>query len=117
MHIGAGVWKSIFWLIFKMSEIEIRLVNTILINGCVNLIAVALYGCLFTDKTPAAFANFRLWQSVGFVIPFAYSNFLCTDVKLYILTSMLLLGMTGYVIVEVRHRSSAKRQPSPHFTE
>jgi len=84
--------------------------------SCVNLIAVALYGCLFVEETPAAFANFRLWQSLGFVIPFAYSNFLCTDVKLYILASVLVIGMTGYVIVEFRHRRSAKRQPSD-FTE
>lgn len=77
----------------------------------------ALYGCLFVDETPAAFANFRLWQSVGFVIPFAYSNFLCTDVKLYILMLMLLLGMTGYVVVEARHRSSLKQRHPPHFTE
>jgi len=63
------------------------------------------------DETPAAFANFRLWQSLGFVIPFAYSNFLCTDVKLYILTTMLVLGMTGCIIVEFRCRTSSKQPP------
>jgi len=82
-----------------------------------NLVAVALYGCLFMDETPAAFANFRLWQSLGFVIPFAYSNFLCTGVKLYILTAMLVIGMTGYVIVEFRRRTAEKHLQSPDFTE
>jgi len=69
------------------------------------------------DETPAAFANFRLWQSLGFVIPFAYSNFLCTDVKLYILMAMLILGVAGYIIVEYTHRSAAERRRPPHFTE
>jgi len=69
------------------------------------------------DETPAAFANFRLWQSLGFVIPFAYSNFLCTDVKLYILMAMLILGTAGYIIVEYTHRSTAERRQPAHFTE
>jgi len=83
----------------------------------VNVTVVALYGCLFVEETPAAFANFRLWQSLGFVIPFAYSNFLCTDVKLYILTSVLVIGIVGYVIVELRQHSSAKRRQPPDFAE
>jgi len=70
------------------------------------MIAVAMYGCLFVDEAPAAFANFRLWQSLGFVIPFAYSNFLCTDVKLYVLMTVLVLGVIGYIVVEIRHRRS-----------
>ena len=34
------------------------------------------------------------------MVAFAYSSFLCTSVKLYIMTSVLLLGMLGYFVTE-----------------
>ena len=60
----------------------------------------ALYGSIFSNETEAAFSNYRLWESMGFVIAFAYSSVLCTSVKLYILSSMLVLGVTGFYIVK-----------------
>ncbi|KAM4694032.1 protein unc-93 homolog A-like isoform 2-T2 [Discoglossus pictus] len=60
----------------------------------------ALYGVLFDQNKEAAFANFRLWQSVGFIITFAYSNYLCVYVKLYVVLSVMLLGMLLYLVVE-----------------
>lgn len=64
---------------------------------------VAMYGSLFGSESEAAFSNYRMWESLGFIIAFAYSTFLCVNVKLYILTSVLLLGMTGYLLVEYIH--------------
>ncbi|XP_060686987.1 protein unc-93 homolog A [Hemiscyllium ocellatum] len=60
----------------------------------------ALYGVLFLSHKEAAFANYRLWESVGFVTAFAYANFLCIKVKLIILVIVLFLGMIMYGIVE-----------------
>lgn len=60
----------------------------------------ALYGVTFSDESEAAFANYRMWESFGFIIAFAYSNFICTSSKLYILTSFLCAGMVGFFIVE-----------------
>ncbi|XP_053315889.1 protein unc-93 homolog A-like [Spea bombifrons] len=60
----------------------------------------AFYGVLFADHKEAAFANYRLWESLGYVITFAYSNFLCVNVKLYIVLSVMILGMTLYLVVE-----------------
>uniref|UniRef100_A0A8C5PRE9 Protein unc-93 homolog A n=1 Tax=Leptobrachium leishanense TaxID=445787 RepID=A0A8C5PRE9_9ANUR len=60
----------------------------------------ALYGVLFHDHKEAAFSNYRVWQSVGFVITYAYSNFLCVSVKLYIILSVMILGMILYLVVE-----------------
>ncbi|XP_072359612.1 protein unc-93 homolog A-like [Scyliorhinus torazame] len=60
----------------------------------------ALYGVLFLENKEAAFANYRLWESVGFVTAFAYANFLCIKVKLIILVIVLILGMALYGIVE-----------------
>ncbi|XP_075056801.1 protein unc-93 homolog A-like isoform X2 [Mixophyes fleayi] len=60
----------------------------------------ALYGVLFDDHKEAAFANYCLWESLGFVIAYGYSTFLCVSVKLYIILLVLVLGMALYTLVE-----------------
>lgn len=60
----------------------------------------ALYGVLFPRDKEAAFANYRMWESLGFVIAFAYSTFLCQEYKLYILIAVLVLTVITYPIVE-----------------
>lgn len=63
-------------------------------------IFLALSGILFPGKEEASYSNFRLWESTGSVITYAYSPYLCTDVKLYLLLGLLLIGATGYTVVE-----------------
>ncbi|XP_039604702.1 protein unc-93 homolog A [Polypterus senegalus] len=60
----------------------------------------ALYGVLFEKHKEAAFSNYRLWESVGFVIAFGYSTFLCVYVKLYVVLAVLIIGMVLYGCVE-----------------
>lgn len=60
----------------------------------------ALYGVLFPRDKEAAFANYRMWESLGFVIAFAYSTFLCLEYKLYILLAVLVVTVITYPIVE-----------------
>ncbi|KAM4694249.1 protein unc-93 homolog A-like [Discoglossus pictus] len=60
----------------------------------------ALYGVLFEKNKEAAFANFCLWESIGFVIAFGYSTVLCVSVKLYILLCVLFIGIIFYTVVE-----------------
>ncbi|XP_008067057.2 protein unc-93 homolog A [Carlito syrichta] len=60
----------------------------------------ALFGVLFERNKEAAFANYRLWEALGFVIAFGYSTFLCVYVKLYILLGVLTLTMVAYGTVE-----------------
>ncbi|XP_034555728.1 protein unc-93 homolog A isoform X2 [Notolabrus celidotus] len=62
----------------------------------------SLYGVLFPRDKEAAFANYRMWESLGFVIAFAYSTFLCLEYKLYILLAVLVLTMITYPIVEYK---------------
>lgn len=64
------------------------------------LLPAALYGVLFPRDKEAAFANYRMWESLGFVIAFAYSTFICLEYKLYILLAVLLLTSVTYPIVE-----------------
>ncbi|OXB57473.1 hypothetical protein ASZ78_009250 [Callipepla squamata] len=79
------------------------------------LFALGLYGVLFEKHTEAAFANYRLWESCGFVIAFGYSTTLRVYIKLYILLAVLMLAMVTYGVVEYLE---AKRSPEiPAATE
>ena len=68
------------------------------------IIVSAFYGDLFPKQQEAAFSNCRLWISMGMVISFIFSNFLCIKMKLYLLIGNLLLGYTCYMIVEFMGR-------------
>lgn len=69
-----------------------------------------LYGTLFRRNKEAAFSNYRLWESSGFVIAYAYSTHLCAKMKLYVMLSVLILGILMYVIVEILHARKVRRQ-------
>ncbi|KAK2114718.1 Protein unc-93 A, partial [Saguinus oedipus] len=72
-----------------------------------------LYGVLFEKSKEAAFANYRLWEALGFVTAFGYSTFLCIHVKLYILLGVLSLTMAAYGIVECVESKNAIRPRDP----
>jgi hypothetical protein len=59
----------------------------------------ALYGVLFKEDQEAAFANYRLWESLGFCAAFAYGNTLNSYVKLIICLVFLILGKRRYKCV------------------
>lgn len=61
-----------------------------------------LYGTLFRRNKEAAFSNYRLWESLGFVIAYAYSTALCARMKLYAVMCVLAFGAFCYIIVEIR---------------
>ncbi|XP_023203983.1 protein unc-93 homolog A-like [Xiphophorus maculatus] len=60
----------------------------------------ALYGVLFPRDKEAAFASYCMWESLGYVIAFAYSTFLCLEYKLYIMLAVLVISMITYPVVE-----------------
>ncbi|KAM4042770.1 LOW QUALITY PROTEIN: protein unc-93 homolog A-like [Anomaloglossus baeobatrachus] len=66
----------------------------------------SLYGVLFEKNKEAAFANFSLWESLGFAIAFGYSSFLCVYIKLYILMCFIVVGILLYGAVEyIEHKN------------
>lgn len=67
----------------------------------------SLYGLLFRSNQEAAFSNFRLWESLGFAISYAYSTYFCTSTKLYLLVVYLSVGIVGYLAIET---SEAKKK-------
>uniref|UniRef100_A0A8C5WDU2 Protein unc-93 homolog A n=1 Tax=Leptobrachium leishanense TaxID=445787 RepID=A0A8C5WDU2_9ANUR len=69
----------------------------------------SLYGILFEKNKEAAFANFSLWESLGFAIAFGYSSFLCVYIKLYILMCVIVIGILLYGAVEYIERRKCHR--------
>jgi hypothetical protein len=69
-----------------------------------------IYGTLFRRNKEAAFSNYRLWESAGFVIAYAYSTHLCARMKLYVMLAVLLAGFAGYIVVEILHKRKALRR-------
>ena len=66
---------------------------------------------IFSKELEAAFANFHMWDSLGVIIVFGYSAELCTSVKLYIATSILVTGAVGYYMVEYLQHRKSKVEP------
>jgi len=61
----------------------------------------ALYGCLFANDEEAAFSNYRLWESMGFLFAFiTNATGVCVLPKIVTTIIFLVLGMSGYFVVE-----------------
>lgn len=68
----------------------------------------AFYGVLFPTNQEAAFSNYRLWESVGFVIAFAYGNYICISTKIQILICFLILGVALYGVIEFKRKNETE---------
>ncbi len=71
-----------------------------------------MYGVFFHDNQEAAFSNYRLWESLGFVIAFAYANYLCITTKLIILLVVLIISLVGYFTAEWVNKSQIDQEYS-----
>ncbi|XP_063244913.1 UNC93-like protein isoform X2 [Bacillus rossius redtenbacheri] len=68
-----------------------------------------IYGTLFRRNKEAAFSNYRLWESAGFVVAYAYSTHLCARMKLFVMLAVLVVGFAGYLVVELLQKRKADR--------
>ncbi|XP_044779932.1 protein unc-93 homolog A isoform X2 [Bubalus bubalis] len=85
-------------------------------TGRTALFALALFGVLFEKNKEAAFASYRLWEALGFVIAFGYSKFLCVSAKLYVLLGVLSAAMAAYGAVEYLESRKAGGPPAAERT-
>lgn len=87
---GRPGWLAFFWfpIFWGMSDAVIQTQ----IN--------AIYGAFFADNQDAAFSNYRLFESIGFICPFVYDGLLCVSTKLYIQIIVLLVAAVFYVLCE-----------------
>lgn len=72
----------------------------------------AMYGVFFHDNQEPAFSNYRLWESLGFVVAFAYANYLCIITKLIILLVVLTISLVGYFLAEYVHKTQIDQEYS-----
>ena len=60
--------------------------------------STALYGESFPDRSEGAYSNYNVWFGFGSAAAYAYSDYLCTDVKVYIVIGSILFAMLCYII-------------------
>ncbi|CAG0879668.1 unnamed protein product [Cyprideis torosa] len=72
----------------------------------------ALYGILFPDNEEAGFSNYRLWESLGFILAYALNNTACVRATSWIVLVVLLIGVIGYLGVEYLSRKKAAQSIS-----
>ncbi|GLH03527.1 Protein unc-93 homolog A [Gryllus bimaculatus] len=65
---------------------------------------MAMCGILFPGEEEAAFSNFRLWESLGYIVAYAYSAYIITYAKIYVLLVFLAAGVGLYVVIEISEK-------------
>merc|ERR1711892_1236114 len=69
----------------------------------------ALYGVLFASDEEAAFSNYRLWESMGFLLAFVtQASGVCVMPKLILALFLLAFAMVGYLMLELLERKEAR---------
>ena len=73
---------------------------------------------LFSEKKEAAFAGLKMCQAMGAVTNFLTAKMMCTTSKIYLIMTVLVVAMTGYVVLEIRLRvnSEDKKQKEKRVT-
>ncbi len=56
---------------------------------------------LFEREEEAAFSNYRLWESLGFLVAYILQTQVCVLTKLWVLVFFLSTGMAGYAVIEI----------------
>merc|ERR1739844_494290 len=72
----------------------------------------ALYGVLFENDEEAAFSNYRLWESLGFIFAYVLQTQVCVYSKLLAVLFVLAFGMVGYLYIELCEWRKKKQQSS-----
>ncbi|XP_047502870.1 UNC93-like protein isoform X3 [Penaeus chinensis] len=70
----------------------------------------ALYGVLFTDSSEAAFSNYRLWESLGYILGYLVTTYSCMMTKLYFSACFLVAGMLGFYAIEIWERKKGNHK-------
>ncbi|XP_057311199.1 protein unc-93 homolog A-like isoform X2 [Hydractinia symbiolongicarpus] len=65
---------------------------------------IAHFGVLFHSNKEISFSIYKLFQSLGFMVAFAYGDYLCVSHKLYILVCVLIISVVLYGVVEWSER-------------
>ena len=69
----------------------------------------ALLGVYFPDDSPAAFANLKMWSSLGTAIVFFVGDHIAADSKIIALLVALVVGIAVYLTLPPAERSQKRR--------
>ncbi|XP_060601850.1 protein unc-93 homolog A-like isoform X2 [Ruditapes philippinarum] len=78
-------------------------------GAAIEPVLTALHNLYFVENRDIALSSFRLLNSIGWAISFGYSNWLCSNVKMYILIGVLLTSLATVIYLDVKHRRRRKR--------
>lgn len=70
----------------------------------------AFYSIIFTDNLEAAFSNSRLWDAAGRTMSYGWSYPLCMKYKIYLVSTMVAVGICGLIGIEVRYWAMKRRR-------
>ena len=68
-------------------------------------------GILFPKDKEPAFATMRMFEAVGMMTAFAYSQFLCMTLKIYITGGVLIIAILFYIVLEVYLKKTMGKDP------
>ncbi|CAH1780446.1 unnamed protein product, partial [Owenia fusiformis] len=108
---GAAVVLSLLW---QWLDRQLYLLFIIIIlqgaGGAALQIGITTsVGIMFMGNNEAAFANYKMWQSVGSAVTFIYSTFLCMYIKLYIMLTVIVVGTVCVLVLEVIYKRQKTR--------
>merc|ERR1711997_14707 len=72
----------------------------------------ALYGVLFESDEEAAFSNYRLWESLGFIFAYILQTQVCIHAKLWVVLVVLFIGLGGYLAIEMSEKKKKEKASS-----
>ncbi|CAM4747606.1 unnamed protein product [Rotaria magnacalcarata] len=105
--IGAVINYSLIITMFIWKPTENRMFVLFILAGLWGLVdavwqtqITSFYGILFVDKNEAAFSNYHLWESTGFVLFYIITPYIRIRIALIILLIFLTLGMMGYIATD-----------------
>ncbi|XP_064466797.1 protein unc-93 homolog A-like isoform X2 [Ornithodoros turicata] len=70
----------------------------------------AFYGVIFDESEEGSFANYRLWESTGFILAFTVYVNVRIYYKLMLLSVVLVIGMVCYIGIEIHIKYYAKKR-------
>lgn len=97
--------------IFAISIVRVSSSKYDIINEVYFFNFSALSGILFPGKEEASYSSFRLWEATGSVIMYVVSPFLHNKLKIGFLFVLMVIGLLGYVAIEILERKSKKGLP------
>ena len=60
----------------------------------------AIYGAIFTSNQDAAFSNYRLFESIGFIIPYVWESLICVEIMIFCTMGMIAISFVTYIWYE-----------------